>query len=75
MLSLGGDDPAGPASGDDVREQVLGTEPQAGQSPQILVPPGRWQSARPATDEPVLVACVVVPGFDARVFRMLERGR
>jgi predicted cupin superfamily sugar epimerase len=70
MLSLGGDDPAGPAGGDAVREHLLGTEPQAGQSPQLLVPPGHWQSARPATDEPVLVGCVVAPGFDFADFRL-----
>jgi predicted cupin superfamily sugar epimerase len=70
MLSLGGDDPVAPATGADVREQLLGTEPQAGQSPQLLVPPGHWQSARPATDEAVLVGCVVVPGFDVADFRM-----
>jgi uncharacterized protein len=70
MLSLGGDDPAGPAGGDAVREHLLGTEPQAGQSPQLLVPPGHWQSARSATDEPVLVGCVVAPGFDFADFRL-----
>jgi predicted cupin superfamily sugar epimerase len=41
--------------------------------PQLLVPPGEWQSARPATDEPVLVGCVVAPGFDPADFRLLER--
>jgi predicted cupin superfamily sugar epimerase len=72
LLSFGGDDPAGPASGDAVRDHLLGTEPQAGQSPQLIVPPGHWQAARPATDEAVLVACVVAPGFDAADFRMLD---
>jgi predicted cupin superfamily sugar epimerase len=72
VLSLGGDDPAGPAAGDDVRDLLLGTEPQAGQSPQLLVPPDHWQSARPATDEAVLVGCVVAPGFDADDFRLLD---
>jgi predicted cupin superfamily sugar epimerase len=70
ILSLGGDSPAGPS--DAVRDLLLGTEPQAGQAPQLLVPPGHWQSARPATDEPVLVGCVVAPGFDVADFRMLE---
>jgi uncharacterized protein len=77
MLSLGGDDPPGPATATagGVREQLLGTEPQAGQSPQLLVPPGQWQSARPATDEPVLVGCVVAPGFDMSDFRLMESAR
>jgi len=72
MLSLGGDAPAGPATGDGVRDLLLGTEPQAGQAPQLLVPPGHWQSARPGTDEAVLVGCVVAPGFDVADFRLLE---
>ena len=80
ILSLGGDDPAGPGRGpgsrgagpDAVHDHLLGTEPQAGQSPQLLVPPGHWQSARPATDEPVLVGCVVAPGFDVADFRLLD---
>jgi predicted cupin superfamily sugar epimerase len=77
LLSLGGDDPAGPAEGVDggVRDLLLGTEPQAGQSPQLLVPAGHWQSARPATDEPVLVGCVVAPGFDVSDFRLLDAAR
>ena len=36
----------------------------AGQQPQFVVPPGHWQRARPVADEPCLVSCVVVPGFD-----------
>jgi predicted cupin superfamily sugar epimerase len=71
ILTLGGDDPHGPDAGRDV---LLGTEPQAGQAPQVLVPAGVWQSARPATDEPVLVGCVVAPGFDVADFRLLDDG-
>ncbi len=33
---------------------------------QHVVAPGEWQSAEPASDEAVTVACVVVPGFDWR---------
>ena len=36
----------------------------AGQHPQLAVPPGYWQRARPVAREPALVSCVVVPGFD-----------
>jgi uncharacterized protein len=66
-LGLGGDDPAGPGPARDVR---LGTDVPAGQSPQVLVPAGQWQTARPAGDQPVLVACVVAPGFDYRDWRL-----
>ena len=38
--------------------------------PQVLVPAGVWQSAVPAGQEPVLVSCVVAPGFDFADFRM-----
>lgn len=38
--------------------------PLAEQLPQGLVPAGRWQAAQPLSDEPVLVSCVVSPGFD-----------
>jgi uncharacterized protein len=38
--------------------------------PQALVPAGVWQSAVPAAQEPVLVSCVVAPGFDFADFRM-----
>jgi len=52
-LGGGGDVPGGPV------DSTLGPD-----CPQLLVPPGVWQSARPAVDEEVLVSCVVVPGFD-----------
>ena len=39
-------------------------------NPQVLVPAGVWQSAEPAADQPVLVSCVVAPGFDYADFRM-----
>jgi predicted cupin superfamily sugar epimerase len=43
---------------------VLGSDILAGERPQVLVPPRHWQRARPRDDEPSLVSCVVVPGFD-----------
>ena len=43
---------------------LLGPDVLAGQQPQALVPAGTWQCAAPAADEPVLVSCVVAPGFD-----------
>jgi predicted cupin superfamily sugar epimerase len=33
---------------------------------QHVIGPGEWQSAAPASGEPVTVACVVVPAFDWR---------
>lgn len=50
---------------------VLGPDVAAGQVPQLLVPPGVWQSARPAAAGEVLVSCVVVPGFDFADFALL----
>lgn len=50
-------------------EHVLGTDLDAGQRPQLLVPGGAWQAARPV-DEAVLVSCVVVPGFDFADFTL-----
>ncbi|MFI5953606.1 cupin domain-containing protein [Cryptosporangium sp. NPDC051539] len=48
----------------DSRSVRLGPDPAAGHEFQALVPGGRWQTATPAGDEPVLVSCVVAPGFD-----------
>ncbi|MFC4072634.1 cupin domain-containing protein [Actinoplanes subglobosus] len=56
-----------PADGDEV---LLGPDIAAGQEPQILIPPGVWQSAEPAGTDPVLVSCVVSPGFDFADFRL-----
>lgn len=39
---------------------------------QYLVRADEWQTARPAGDEPVLVACVVSPGFDFADFSLAE---
>lgn len=57
---------------DEPREVVLGADVAAAQSPQVLVPAGEWQSARPASDEHVLVSCVVSPGFDFDDFELLD---
>ncbi len=39
-------------------------------NPQVLIPADVWQAAVPAAPEPVLVSCVVSPGFDFADFRM-----
>lgn len=55
---------------DDGNGVILGAGLEAGQRPQILVPGGTWQRAAPAAAEPVLVSCVVAPGFDFADFRL-----
>ena len=67
-LVIGGDGPA-PGEGHD---RLLGTDVAGGQSPQLLVPAGCWQSARPAADGAVLVSCVVSPGFDYADFELVD---
>ncbi|MCC3767781.1 cupin domain-containing protein [Streptomyces sp. UNOC14_S4] len=61
-LRLGGHGAA--PEGGDVSGITLGSEVRAGERPQFLVPGGCWQGAEPAGTEPVLVTCVVAPGFD-----------
>jgi predicted cupin superfamily sugar epimerase len=61
-LRLGGDGPV-PVDGETV---TLGPD-----RPQVLVPGDVWQAAAPASDSPVLVSCVVAPGFDYADFRLL----
>jgi len=66
-LILGGD-------GEEPSEPValrLGPDVEAGERPQLLVPAGVWQAARPAGDQEVLVTCVVAPGFHYDDFRLL----
>jgi predicted cupin superfamily sugar epimerase len=65
-LRLGGtgDEPEGDSA------VLLGGDLSAGQQPQACVPGGVWQSAAPAGDAPVLVSCVVAPGFDVADFRL-----
>jgi predicted cupin superfamily sugar epimerase len=84
-LRLGGDSPPGDGGPSDggpsdggrpdgspaaVVDVLLGPDVLSGQQPQALVPGGTWQCAAPATDEPVLVSCVVAPGFDYADFRL-----
>jgi predicted cupin superfamily sugar epimerase len=67
-LTLGGSADA-PADGTTI---VLGADVGVGQQPQAVVPGGVWQCAAPAGAEPVLVSCVVSPGFDFADFRLLD---
>jgi predicted cupin superfamily sugar epimerase len=68
-LRLGGtgDEPAAPG---EQTVAVLGCDLGAGQRPQVLVPGGTWQTAAPLGGEPVLVSCIVAPGFDFGDFRL-----
>ncbi|MFC4044031.1 cupin domain-containing protein [Dactylosporangium siamense] len=49
---------------------LLGGDVAAGERPQVLIPAGVWQAATPTGIEPVLVSCVVAPGFDFADFRL-----
>lgn len=59
-LRLGGSGPDPDRAG----AVVLGPDVDLAQRPQYLVPAGRWQTAHRQGDEPVLVSCIVAPGFD-----------
>ncbi len=52
---------------------VLGIEIGAGQSPQIVVPPGTWQSAR-TLGRYTLVGATVTPAFTFEGFELRENG-
>ncbi|MEU5637304.1 cupin domain-containing protein [Streptomyces rishiriensis] len=66
-LRLGG----GGAAPQETAVAVVGPDVEHGQQPQLLVPAGVWQTAQPAGDQPVLVTCVVAPGFEYEDFEML----
>src|ERR1700735_83276 len=65
---LGG---TGPAPVPDPATVTLGPDLAAGQTPQHVVPGAHWPSARPASDQEVLVSCVVAPGFAFADFAVL----
>jgi hypothetical protein len=67
-LRLGG---AGGRPTPAVEQLALGPDLAAGERPQLIVPGGVWQSAAPVGGEPVLVTCVVAPGFDQADFCLL----
>jgi uncharacterized protein len=75
-LRLGGTGQSPPDSGSgasaaaDSPDVLLGPDVFAGQQPQAIVRGGTWQCAAPAADEPVLVSCVVSPGFEYADFRL-----
>jgi predicted cupin superfamily sugar epimerase len=50
---------------------VLGDDLAAGEHPQVVVPAGAWQSARPL-GEWALVGCTVAPGFEFVGFELAD---
>lgn len=52
-------------------EYILGSDVTAGQQFQVIVPALVWQMAEPLGNEPVLVSCVVSPGFHIDDFEMI----
>ncbi|MEO8559516.1 MAG: cupin domain-containing protein [Rhodospirillales bacterium] len=56
-----------------IRRQVLGTDLVQGQAPQLVVPAGVWQSARPLGAF-TLVGCTVAPAFDFAGFELAPPG-
>ncbi len=69
-LLLGG---SGEHPGPEPGEVLLGAAVELGERPQVLVPGGTWQAARHAgagPTEPVLVSCVVCPGFEFADFEL-----
>ncbi|MFK8843973.1 cupin domain-containing protein [Streptomyces sp. Ac-502] len=67
-LQLGGTGERPAARPTDV---LMGPDLAGGQRPQVLIPAGSWQRARPAGEEEVLVSCVVSPGFQFEDFHLL----
>ncbi|MGI9623331.1 MAG: cupin domain-containing protein [Acidimicrobiales bacterium] len=53
--------------------EMLGPDLEEGERPQLVVPAGTWQSARP-NGEWALVSCVVAPGFDFAGFVLAPPG-
>ncbi len=64
-MELGGDGPH-PEPAD---QEVLGTDVEAGQVAQVVVPAGTWQRTVPGEAD-ALVSCVVSPGFDFADFEL-----
>ena len=55
-------------------DQLLGIDLKKGQSPQLLIPAGKWFGASVKAEEGfTLVSCTVTPGFDFEDFEIGER--
>jgi predicted cupin superfamily sugar epimerase len=53
--------------------QILGKQYIEGQRPQIVVPAGVWQAARPRGSRGAFCGCTVAPGFDFNDFELPTR--
>lgn len=56
-----------------IKKLTLGTGISSGQSPQIVIPAGYWQSAK-SNGEWTLVGCTVSPGFEFAGFELADHG-
>jgi uncharacterized protein len=59
--------------GEDRELHLLGLDLMGGERPQVVVPPGAWQSASTRGDF-TLVGCTVVPGFTFDAFELAPEG-
>jgi len=67
VLELGGSGPAPAAQGC----VVVGTDVDAGEVAQAVVPADAWQRTRPGSED-ALVSCLVSPGFDFADFELAD---
>jgi predicted cupin superfamily sugar epimerase len=58
---------------DEIDDHVLGPDVEAGERPQVTIPPFAWQSAE-STGEWTLVSCTVTPGFEFDGFELAPAG-
>ena len=56
-------------NGHDAENRILGADLDARQEPQIVIPPGWWQSAA-SLGAWTLVGCTVSPGFEFSGFEL-----
>ncbi|HJV08052.1 MAG TPA: cupin domain-containing protein [Acidimicrobiales bacterium] len=61
------------ADGQQATHHHLGTDLAKGQRPQVVVPAGTWQAARPRGDWS-LVGCTVAPAFSFEGFELAPEG-
>ena len=59
--------------GERVESHMLGSDLASGQRPQVVVPPGAWQSALPLGDF-CLVGCTVAPAFSFDAWELAPTG-
>ena len=59
--------------GNEANILILGTDLEAGELPQYVIPAGYWQQAR-SLGEWTLVGCTVSPGFEFSGFNMAPEG-